>query len=439
MIPSSSSVVLLHLVLCTPCLAQEPAQEDPWKRLSTLEKNVEDQGRQIEELTRALESRGGGLTAGFDNGFFVQSPDGRERLDLGALLQINGNFFERGLENRDSEFILRRMRFEISGEFYQRFIFNVEPKFTESKVELEEAWIGARWEPGELLIGRMKEPFSLEEMNPQKHLDYVNFSILNQFVPAEDHGLTWLGSAGAGRVQYGAALYQGNGSEPLVRDDDVALRVVFKPFAPTDSSLQGLQMGAAVTAGRSDESLAGEELKTEARVPFLDFEPGSALDGDRVRRGLEAAYLVGPFAVSGEWISIEEEVVGSLGEDRSLTRGWYVATSCVLTGEKKSFRGVRPEAPVAGANGSNGWGALQLAARFSTLALDDDWLTTGLVAPEEFPRRVQSFDIGFNWYLTYYTRIKLHYLHTHYDRDILFDDQFRSEEDAVLVQFQINF
>jgi phosphate-selective porin len=97
--------------------------------------------------------------AGYDDGFFIQSPDGAFRFTLGGLLQVRGTAFERGLEGRTSQFDLERMRFELAGSFYERYLFNVEPKFTESEVELEEAWVGTDLaEDGpRLMFGRMKE------------------------------------------------------------------------------------------------------------------------------------------------------------------------------------------------------------------------------------------------------------------------------------------
>jgi hypothetical protein len=217
--------------------------------------------------------------AGYDGGFFVQSPDGSMRLTLEGLLQVRGTFFERGLEGRASGFDLERMRFELGGDFHDPYHFHVEPKFTESEVELEEAWVGAdlsRSGP-RLLLGRMKEPFSLEEMLPRRHFDFPSFSILNQLVPAEDHGLTLLGGSLDAPFEYGLAFYNGTGGDDLNSDKDVAARLVARPWAEQDGApLQRLQFGGAATFGRQDADISGSTLRTEAKAPFLEFEPGSS-------------------------------------------------------------------------------------------------------------------------------------------------------------------
>src|SRR5262245_16898798 len=104
--------------------------------------------------------------AGYDGEFFLRSADDRYRLSIGGLLQVQGRAYqaERG---RTSDFFLERMRLEIGGTIERIYHFNLEPKFTEEDVELEEAWVGADLGRHALLmLGRMKEPFSLEEMLP---------------------------------------------------------------------------------------------------------------------------------------------------------------------------------------------------------------------------------------------------------------------------------
>lgn len=410
----------LCAALATPALAQQEA--------ATLEERLAVQERELAELREAFESSRVGRS-GFDNGFFVESADGQSRLRFGALLQVNALAFERGLDARDSQFDLRRMRLEFEGEIEKRWLFNLEPFFSESEVELEEAWLGARLcADSTLMLGRMKEPFSLEEMSSRKHWDFAEFSLLNQLVPAEDTGVTVLGKCVDERLEYGVALYNGTGGDELNEDKDVAARLVWH-------TPRGLQFGAAATVGDADQAIDGEVLKTETRQPFITFEPGSEIDGERTRLGLESAWISGPFGLFAEAMQVEQDVLGAGGDANVAYSGWYVAGSWVLSGEDKTFKGVRP----ANAVGHGGCGAWQLAARVSQLELDDDLVSAGLVLPASFTDSVTSYDLGLNWYATYNARVRLHVVHTEYSDRIAIGGDNLDSEDALLVQFQLGF
>ncbi|MFN3485994.1 MAG: porin, partial [Planctomycetota bacterium] len=259
--------------------------------------------------------------AGYDGGFYVKGKNAK--LAVEGLLQVNGVFFERDAAH-ESEFVLRRMRLEFTGMFFDRWSFHIEPKFVSDGVELEEAWLGLKANTHLFMFGRMKEPFSFEEMASQRHMDMINFSILNQFVPAEDHGITVIGNFQI--LEYGAGFYNGTGSDDTTSDKDAAFRLVLHPW-------RGLQFGGAVTEGRQEIDVSDDELRTEARVAWATFRPGTEIEDERIRLGAEAAFLEGPFAASAEFIRIRQEV----NETTVELLGGYVQASYVLTGEGKSW------------------------------------------------------------------------------------------------------
>ena len=364
------------------------------------------------------------ITAGYDGGFTMRGKEAR--LTIEGLLQINGRFFEPDGQH-ESEFVLRRMRLEFSGEFYERWLFHIEPKFVEDGVELEEAWAGFQVDVHSFRFGRMKEPFSWEEMASQRHMDMLNFSILNQFTPAEDHGITVLGNFDI--LEYGVGFYNGTGGDDTTSDKDGALRLVLHPW-------RGLQFGGASTYGRQNSDVSGEELRTEARVPWALYVPGTTSDGERVRLGAEAAFLEGPLAVVVELMRIREE----LNDTTVHYKGGYVQASYVLTGEGRAWKGERiriwkgvtPDRPFLKDPDLGAW---QVTARWSRLKLDDElipFLTT-------FPERIDSYTIGLNWTANEFVKIKLNYLRTEYEEKISIAGKRRSNEDALLLQFQLSF
>lgn len=347
-------------------------------------------------------------TAGYDGGFFVRTRD--VKLTVEGLLQVDYRLFERDSPYA-SEFVLRRMRLEFSGEFFERWLFHIEPKFTADGVELEEAWVGVQLGDHRVMIGRMKEPFSLEEMSSTRHMDMLNFSILNQFVPSEDHGVTVFGRVGI--VEYGAGFYNGTGGDDTTSDKDVAVRIVVHPW-------YGLQFGGAATFGRQRTDVSGGELRTEARVPFAEVHAGTEIDDARLRLGVEAAYVGGPFAVTAEVVRIREKIGG---ETVTLTGG-YLQASWVVTGEEKTWKGVSPAHPFLKEPAAGAW---QIMARWSRLALDDE-LAPFLTA---FPERIDSFTAGVTWYANDFVKVKINALRTRF--------AVGETVDAVLFQVQAMF
>lgn len=364
------------------------------------------------------------VEAGYDGGFYVGGKD--VRLTVEGLLQVNARVFT-GDSPRESEFELRRFRLEFSGEFFERWLFHIEPKFTEGAVALEEAWVGARFGDHLVMIGRMKEPFSSEEMGSQRHMDMLNFSILNQFVPAEDHGITVFGSFDV--LQYQVGIYNGTGGDDTTSDKDVALRLVLHPW-------RGLQFGGSLTYGRQRTDISGNELRTEARVSWAQYLPGTLIDGERLRFGAEAALLEGPFAATVEFIRISEEING-------LTvhfNGGYVQASYVLTGEGRRWKGepvrlwkgVSPQSPFLAEPGVGAW---QLVARWSRLVLDGD-LAGFLTA---FPGRIDSVTLGINWIANEFVKLKINAFRTFYGQAILVSGTSQAAENAILFQVQVMF
>jgi phosphate-selective porin OprO and OprP len=362
--------------------------------------------------------------AGYDGGFYIQGKGAK--LAVEGLLQVNGVFFEPDAAH-ESEFVLRRMRLEFSGEFFERWYFHIEPKFSADGVELEEAWVGMKLDTHLIMVGRMKEPFSFEEVGSQRHMDPINFSIFNQFVPAEDHGITVYGNFDI--LEYGVGFYNGTGGDDTTSDKDGALRLVLHPW-------RGLQFGGAATIGRQETDVSGAELRTEARVPWATFLPGTEIEDERVRLGAEAGLLEGPLAVNAELMRIRQEV----NESTVDLTGGYVQASYILTGEAKSWKGervriwkgVKPQRPFLKDPDLGAW---QLVARWSRLNVDSD--LTPFVTNN--PRRIDTFTFGVNWYANEFVKVKVNYVRTVYGEDVTISGKTRDNEDALIVQVQFMF
>jgi phosphate-selective porin OprO/OprP len=284
----------------------------------------------------------------------------------------------------------------------------------------------------------MKVPFSLEEVRSRRYIDFPFFSILNQLVPAEDHGAFLSGRSPSERFEYGAALYNGTGGSDTNGSKDVALRGMLHPFVDdAGAAFENLQLGLAATFGVQDESLDGEALENEFQLEIMPFSADARLSGSRERLGLELAWFRGPWFVQSEYLGVQQEMSSTAAREDVLVHGGYVTLSRVLTGEAKSFRGVAPAEPFDFASGT-GRGAWVLAARYSILNLDDD-LEADLVVPGSFTDQVQTGSVGLNWIPNAHAIVRTAVVGSFYEGDIQLDTGSGDREAALLVEFQLHY
>ena len=379
-------------------------------------------------------------TTGYENGFFIRSADGRNEFVIEGLFQIVAR--HDGKREPRSEFELKRFRPEFAGRIDGHYLFRLEPNFTAHEVELEEAWAGAElWHGAAILrIGRMKAPFGLEEVRSRRHIDFPVFSILNQFSPAEDHGLFLYGKTQRKVLEWNVAVYNGTGGGDTGASKDVAGRLMWHPFAGDDeeSAWHGLQLGIASTIGSQHESVAGGFVSNAAKLGLTEYASGAQLDGTRSRIGLEAAWYRGPWMAQAEGLYQNQEMNAGAGAERVHYSGAYLGLSRVLTGESKDFGGVHPRRPVDPYEGT-GRGAWVLAARLSYLEQDSALLDAGLVVPGSYTEGVTSFSLGLNWILSRHAILRNSWIHSEYSDPVAVGGAATDREDSFMIEFQLSF
>jgi phosphate-selective porin OprO/OprP len=376
--------------------------------------------------------------AGYDGGFFLRSPDGRNELVIEGLLQTVLVVRDGGREP-DSSVELKRIRPEFGGRVDEVVRFKLEPKFQEDEVELEEAWLGFDCLGGDALamFGRMKAPFGLEEVRSRRHIDFPRFSILNQFSPAERHGAFLNGKAAGGRLEYGLAAYDGTGASEGNTGKEVAARVMVHPFlGDSESPWRNLQLGVGATVGRQDADVGGGAVENALGLPVVVFAQGVALDGRRRRVGPEAAWFHGPWFVQAEALAMAQEMSLAGAEQDVAFSGAYLTVARVLTGEDKTFAGVVPREPYDLSAGA-GTGAWVLALRLSELRVDGD--AAGFAAPGAFTDRIRSASLGLNWIPNRHLILRNALVYSAYEDDVALDTGSADSELGLLVELQLHF
>jgi phosphate-selective porin OprO and OprP len=176
-------------------------------------------------------------------------------------------------------------------------------------------------------------------------------------------------------------------------------RAVFNPLKTEDAVVH---IGVAASVEERDDEIARIRARPEANLTTIRLiDTGNLAGTEQIRRaGIEGAWAQGPFSLVGEYLTIEAQ--RRTAADYSAS-GAYVSASWVLTGESRpyksgAFSNVKPK---------NDYGAVELAARYSTLDLND-----GLT----FGGKQHDWTVGLNWYLGQHFKLQANYIRAFSDR-----------------------
>ncbi len=344
--------------------------------------------------------------------------------EVGTYMNVGG---ESGARDPDADTYVKRMRPELAGRFDGGWRFRFEPKFDDSGVELEEAWVGRELLDGDALLrlGRMKAPFGLEEARSRRHIHFPRFSVLNQFSPAEDHGLFVTGNSG--RFEYGYAIYNGTGGEEEDSGKDIALRGMWHS-SPDHASGASWQLGTSLTFGKQEQAVGGDVIKNTSGQEVLRYAPGTMLDGDRLRLNLEAAWFAGPLMLQAELLGVQQEMTGGgASEDVSL-HGFYLDIARSLGGNNLDFHGIQDP--------DDSW---LVALRLSSLQVSDDLNAAGLLSAGTYTDSIDSVSLGLNYVPSSHIIIRNAWTHSWYGDTVTVDGVPVDDEGMFTVELQLHF
>jgi phosphate-selective porin OprO and OprP len=376
------------------------------------------------------------ITAGWNDGFIIQSADGNNRLQIGAILQADGRFSLDEPETIVDTFVLRKARPVLSGRIAKYFDFKLMPELAGGTSNMLDAYFDVRISNAfRLRSGKDKTPVGYELLLGDTTLIFPERSLVSLLVPNRDVGFQAIGEVAAGRIQYGGGIFNGNvldGTSGTLDVDanegkDLAGRVVYLPFRATKGSAWG-NLGFHLGASTGNQSGALPSFRTSAGQAFFSFSNTTA-DGRRSRVTPAVFLYYKRFGGFAEYARTQLDI---LRNDVPLTvanHAWGVTGSYVFTGEPTSDRGVRPRAPFDPAAGS--WGALQVAARFSELTLDPDIIATGGATAGASPK-ARQFTVGANWFLNNFVKV-----YATYERHMFTGT--RADENVIIFRSQFAF
>jgi phosphate-selective porin OprO/OprP len=330
----------------------------------------------------------------------------------------------------------RRGRFAATGTFLTTIDFNTEFDFTNvfvpqtdplrfgNTVVPTDLWLTFRQLPviGNLRVGNQKPPISFEHTTSSKYLNFLERSPgfdafaengNNGFSPgvmAFDHFLTeergyWaVGVFKTIRTPFGF----GSGRN----EADLTGRVVVLPVYE-DGGQRLLHVGLAASHRDLDGGLARYRARLGVRsdpgaLANLAADTGLVAGSNEQRLVPELAGVFGPLSFQAEYYAAWLQDAGP-----AFFQGAYAEVHYFLTGEHReydhermAFTRVKPLRPVRWTGCDRGWGAWQVAARYSYLDLNSRAVRGGIL---------NEFAVGVNWFLTANAKVQANYVLT--DRD----------------------
>jgi phosphate-selective porin OprO and OprP len=375
-------------------------------------------------------------------GVVLQSAEGDYRLQIGLLVQADGQF---ALSDSSQQFVdtfsFGRLRPYLRGRFSKRFEFYFNPDFAGGNLVVQDAYVDTIFAPAfRLRVGKGKTPFGLERLHSASNLLFFNRALPTALVPNRDLGIQVLGDISGGVISYMAGVMNGvadGARADLDTNDskDVSGRLVVRPFNKTKTALKGFGVAMAGSRGRQTGTAAPPTFKTQSLgQPYFSYTRVTA-DGLRTRYSPQFSYYYKAFGAFGEYVRTETPIRKAAVRTDVAHEAWQVAASFVLTGEPATdaAAGIRPRAPFDFGNGH--LGAFQAAARYHTLKVNDKAFEFNLAAAGS-SRKAEAWTAGLNWILTGNLKYVFNYERTVFDGN---PDGPRKAENAFVFRTQMNF
>ena len=384
----------------------------------------------------------GPLQAGFQDGFFIQTANGENRLLFGFVAQSDGRLVVADPTHPIiNTFTIRKIRPTWTGRIARYFDFKVMPDFGNGTTVVQDAYFDIRFSPKfRVRAGKDKTPVGMELLQGDAFLLFPERALASSLVPNRDIGVQVQGDLLNKHLFYAAGVMNGipDGSSSTTELDansgkDLAGRVVLTPWRTTTTPLPKLN-GLAFALGGSTghETGALPTFRTSVLQPYFSYA-GATADGTRRRVTPSVSYYYKSFGGFGEYMRSSQWVTKSAVRRYITNNAWEVTGSLVLTGEAASERGVRPTNNFDPAAGH--WGAFQLLGRFTELKVDPQAFDAGFAAAGA-SREAQSFTIAANWYPNPYIKFYGTFERTVFDHNAT---GARHAENAILFRSQLGF
>ena len=336
-------------------------------------------------------------------------------------------------------FNFRRLRIGVKGDLNDNVFYKYEGEFAGGVASsYRDAFLGFKHVPylQTVIIGNHKRPYGLDHLNSSRHNVFIERPFV---VEAFNQDARRLGISSNGISDDLSSNWRwGIWHQILTQNEDGAVGDDYQVelagrYAKTywyDESSGGRGWGHFAISGSigdpgvDDQGRGGADYRTRAEARngssrWLDTGLISNAETNYLL-GLESAFNVGQFNFTSEYLRVGVDRDNG-SEDVSFS-GYYSQVSYFLTGEHRTWNRktgtlgrIKPLENffiVQDCDGAcqRGWGAWEIAARYSYIDLTDNDIIGG---------EGESFTFGLNWYWNAYARMQFNYINGRIDREPL--------------------
>lgn len=215
-------------------------------------------------------------------------------LSVGALLQIVGDYQKERIFSSNNGFNISNMRIALYGDFDKGIGYFIQTNFISSPAILDAKLYFRFRKYLQLDIGLFKVPFSKEFLTPASDIDFVNRAqIVDNFAPKRQIGMMINGRFLKNYIYYGIGIFNGNGFDGNVNDNNEFLyagRIGFSSiFKPLNNDNNRFEIGINAASSNDKNINLGRGL-----LPHFE--------GNRELVGGDFRIIINGFLFSGDLI-----------------------------------------------------------------------------------------------------------------------------------------
>ena len=260
-----------------------------------------------------------------------------------------------------------------------------------------------------LSVGKQKEPISMERLMGLAYLPMQErAAFIDALLPSRNHGVILSGAAASDNVSWAVGAFNNwidSGESFSDTSNQLVGRVTWAPaFLQNENNL--LHVGLGLRHSDTKQEIRVRRQPEFNKAPlYVDTGPFSA--DDQMTYSLEAYWRNGPYMLGFEYVGTDVDSP-QLGNPN--LSGYSLTGSWALTGESRAYRkrsGTFDPLPVARPVNQGGWGAVELAFRYSNTDLTDASLEGG---------EMDIFSLGVNWWFTRSAHLSVNYRYIWLDK-----------------------